>query len=601
MRNQYKGGANRQGGFSTPFAFMSKGLFMAALLLAIPVQAESTALSDDLLNEISSLSQQGAETLSLLLLDEAQPDLDQDAQVWARWHQKKIELFRQKGRWSEIIREYENLPANVPDDHLDWVLVELVRAYLATGAGEQARDLLLSLIWDTAPDASRLVEWRRLVALSYLVDGRYDQARTAVLRYEQDYANADLDAEWLGLKARVLIETGHANEAAILTVVSDKPGVRSAYVLASLKGLSPLNADLLQEALDWLNHPQLDVVFKQSLFAALFEKIKQIPNWSERITALEKLLDVDQIELAHMTAVADALWYSLTEYGRQLANQQQLLVGNFGPWFDQANAMSMTDPNQAEAIYAWLAIHAQGADINAKAHELLVNHLTQQGRGGLLRSLYLSSSQFADIKALPLALMYRLVDMALAEGNAGLAAKLMSQLDAPKGVDVLEWQMRRARVQILTGRTDTGAGLLKEIVSADSLTMPQIGNALLAVQDLNNQARHEAAYDVLEDLLDKVPESGWRYQLLFWMAEVRMAQQRYSDAARLYLRSANLAAEDQGSGWRDTARFRAAVALEQAGLVTDAADIYRRLLPTTNQATRSIYHNQIRRLTPVTR
>lgn len=570
----------------TPFLFVS-------------VAHASQPLSEELLTELSWLSDEGAETLSFMLLAEAEPSLDENPQAWTEWHQKKIELLRQKGRWKEIIQEYETLPVNVPDSHLNWVFAELVKAYLTMGGGEQARDLLLSLIWDSEHDQTQLADWRRLVVQSYLVDGRFDNAQTAALRFEQDYPDAEQDADWLGLKARLLIESDRANDAAILTVVSDKPTARSAYVLARLKGLTPLDAEILNEALGWLNQPQLDVTFKQALFTALFEKAKQIPDWPQRIAALERLLEVIHIGVAQTTAVADALWYSLTEYGQQLANQQQLLVGNFGPWFDLADKLSQSGTNQAEALYAWLAINAEGKDINAKAHALLVNSLGQQGRSELLRSLYLSSSQFADINVLPLALMYRLVDLALAEPDLGMASRLMSQVDAPEGVDVIEWQLRRARVQILAGVPEHGAEMLQEIVAADSLTNAQIENVLLAVQDLNNKARHEAAYKILAELLHKVPESGWQYELLFWMAEARMAQQQYSDAARLYLRSAKLAKDNQAQGWSDTAYQHAAQALEQAGLLSDAVNVYQALLPNLDSATRSIYQNQIRRLTTI--
>ena len=596
MRNHSKRGAN-QPRFSTPLVLLRKVIFATACLFALGGQAFAAALSDDLLNEISSLSQQGAEELSFLLLQEAQPDFEQEPEVWSRWHQKKIELLRQKGRWFEVIREYEALPPNVSEDYRNRVLVELARAYIATGAGEQARDVVLSLIWNTAPNPDRMVEWRQLVVQSYLVDGRSEHAHTAVLRYEQDYQNTGADSKWLGLKARLLIETDRASEAAILTVVGEQPAVRSAYVLATLKGHSSFSESLLNEALEWLNHPGLDITFKQSLFSALFEKSKQMGDWSARITALEKLLGVDQIELTQIAAVADALWFSLTEYGHQLANQNQLLVGNFGPWFDKASELSHSETNQAEAIYAWLATKAQGRDINAKAHELLVHRLAELQRNGLVRSLYLSSSQFADVNALPLALMFRLVDMALAEGNTGLAIKLMSQLDAPKGVDIIEWQLRRARVNVLAEQVEVGARLLNEIVSADSLTSSQISNALLAAQDLINLRQHTIAFTILEKLLAKVPESAWRYQLIFWMAEVRMAQEKFSDAARLYLRSASLAANDHETGWLEIAHHRAAFALERAGLGLDAVRLLQALLPDANQATHSVYKTQIRRLT----
>jgi len=599
MRDSTTEGANRLFGFSTLFYARLQQVAVAGLLCAFlpPAVAAETAptLSEPLLNEISALSEQGAESLSMQLLAGAEPDLEKDPQAWATWQRKKIELLRQKEQWQAIIHEYEALPANVSATHRDWVMGEVIQTYLTMGSGAQARDLLLPLIWNGKHDPEQLAEWRRLVVQSYLVDGRYEDARAAVLRYEQDYPDAEQNPQWLGLKARLQIATGHANEAAILAVVSDAAPARSAYVLARMKGLSMPEVALVDEAFKWLADPTLDLTFKQSLFNALFEKSRQIEGWPRRIAVLERLLDVKHLEVAQVTAVVDALWFSLAEYGRQLANQHQLLVGNFRPWFELAAQLDNPNKQQAEALYAWLAIRAKGDDINTRAHELLVQTLSQKGETGLMRSLYLSSSQFTDVGALPLALMYRLVDMALAGDDLALASKLMSGLDAPKGVDLVEWQLRRARVQIQAGVPQRGAGLLKEIVSAASLSDGQIVNLLLATRDLAHQGDNETAYAILADLLHKVPDSRRQGELYYWMGESRRAQQQYTAAARLYLHAARLAGK-AGAGWRALARRRAAQMLEQAGLKNDAATLYRQLLPGADAAHRALYQDHIRQL-----
>ena len=599
MPKLVKGGAAQKSGVRPSFVFSCQRLLaglLAGSVIFSPCLLAADGLPETLLQELSSLTDEGAESLGMHLLADAEPNLEQAPETWVEWHRQKVVLLQQKGRWADVVREYETLPVNVPVSHQNWLFAELVHAYLAMAAGEQARDLLLSLIWSSPPDTSRLPEWRRLVVQSYLVDGRHDNARTALLRYEQDYPDTELDHELLALKARLMIVSDRANEAAVLTVVSDKPIVRSVYVLALLKGLTPLDADLLSEALTWLAEPQLGLAFKQSLFSALFEKIKQLDNLPERIKALEGLLGIDDIDGSQVTAVVDALWFALTEYGRRLANEQQLLMGNFGPWFELAEEMAQPSTRKTEAIYAWLALKAQGADINARAHGLLVTLLEQQGHLQLLRAMYLSSSQFAGVGVLPLAVMYGLVDMALAEADLGLASKLMSQLDAPKGVDIVEWQLRRARVQILAGSPDYGAELLKEIVAVESLSQAQIANLLLAVQDLNSKAELEPAFVILAELSHKLPDSGSRRELLYWMAEIRMAQQQYNEAARLYLQSARLNKAGDIDGWAEAARHRAAHALEQAGLLSDALNIYQTLSAATEGGARRIYDYQIRRL-----
>ncbi|HHJ80889.1 MAG TPA: hypothetical protein ENJ65_04570, partial [Candidatus Tenderia electrophaga] len=397
MRKLINVGAARKSGIRPSFVFIPRrllaGLLFGSVIFSPWLQA-ADGLPEPLLQELTFLTTEGAESLGMHLLADAEPDLAQAPEAWIEWHRQKVLLLQQKGRWAEVVREYEALPVNVPVSHQNWLFAELVHSYLAMAAGEQARDLLLSLIWTSPLDAKRLPDLRRLVLQSYLVDGRYENARTALLRYEQDYSDAGLDHELLALKARLLIASDRANEAAVLAVVSDEPQVRSVYVLALLKGLTPLDADLLAEALHWLAAPQLGLALKQSIFTALFEKIKRLSDFSRRVEALEGLLGIDNIDGAQATAVVDALWFALTEYGRQLANEQQLLVGNFGPWFVFAEALGQPNSRKAEAIYTWLALKAQGTDINARAHGLLVTLLEQQGQMPLLRAMYLSSSQF---------------------------------------------------------------------------------------------------------------------------------------------------------------------------------------------------------------
>ncbi len=599
MRKLIKVGAARKSGIRPSFVFIPRrlltGLLFGSVIFSPWLQA-ADSLPEPLLQEIFFLTDVGAESLGMHLLADVEPDLEVAAEAWIVWHRQKVVLLQQKGRWSEVVHEYEALPVNVPASHQNWLFSELVHSYLAMAAGEQARDLLLSLIWDSFLDKNRLPELRRLVLQSYLVDGRYENARTALLRYEQDYPNAELDYELLALKARLMIASGRANEAAVLTVVSDEPVVRSVYVLALLKGLTPLDTSLLAETLRWLAEPQLGLAFKQSLFAALFEKVKRLDDLPKRIAALEDLLGINNIGGAQVTAVVDALWFVLTEYGSRLANGHQLLMGNFGPWFELAEAMEQPNSRKAEAIYAWLALKAQGADINARAHGLLVTLLEQQGHMPLLRAMYLSSSQFANVSVLPLAVIYRLVDMALADADLGLASKLMSQLDAPKGVDIVEWQLRRARVQILAGAPDYGIELLKEIVAVESLSQAQVANVLLAAQDLNSKAKLQPAFSLLAELLHKLPDSSSQRELLYWMAEIRMAQLQYSEAARLYLQSAHLGKRNDKDDWVEAARHRAAHALEQAGLLSDALNIYQTLSAATEGGARRIYDYQVRRL-----
>ncbi len=568
----------------------SLAAFLSSLLLTGSVLAAELDVTR-LGKELAMLNQQGVTGLASALLDQAEPDRLNQPQLWQQWHRQKLAGLIQQGQWQAVIAEYEAQVGQVDPLYSSWLSLQSIRAYISLGRGEQARDLLLPLLWRDAPDADRVSELRRLVLHSYLVDGRIDNARTAVRRYELDYADAELDSAWLALKARSLIAQDKANEAAILTVVSDQPEVKAIYSLALLSGLTRLDETLWQDGLHWLAQSELDQEYHECLFSALFNKAKQLDNLGLRVRYLQKLLQIGGRDSAQQVALVDALWFAYEAYGQKVANQQQLLIGNFEPWLVLAGQFQNEAPFKSEALYAWLAVNVDDVNISSQAHDLFVSRLISQGRTYAVRPLYLSATRFSEV-ALPTVLTYRLIDLALAEGDLIQASKLMSQMDAFEGVNVMAWQLRRARLQILTGVSQYGIELLQQVVDADSLSLSQVEYLILATQDLKQKSKYEEAYILLAQLLNKAPDTSMNQQLLFWMADCREGQQRYTDAALLYLQAAAQSKND----WSLAAYQRAAEVLQQAGQIDDALHLYTQLWQMTGGSQRLLYQAKIQDL-----
>ena len=323
-------------------------------------------------------------------------------------------------------------------------------AALKQGDGETARALLLPLIWsDRSNDQTTLVQLRRLVIKSYLVEGRHSDAHSAMLRYEQDYSDAGDDPAWIAIKARVMIADGQPDDAALVAVVSDDPEGKAVYALAHLKGYVAMDEQLLQQSMVAFNNTQLDQPLHQALLAAALNKAIAMPVPAERIVALQQLLSVGDVSGVSITAAVDGLWSAYSEYGQEVANRLQLLVGDFTPWFDAASRLQATAPVQAQALYVWLALHAEGNELQTRAHQQFFLSLLLNPEGGpqgdkLLRTLYLSSSYYTDPGKLPAVVRQQLVDIALIDGDLAQAAQLLNQADTPDGV---EWQLRRVLLQ----------------------------------------------------------------------------------------------------------------------------------------------------------
>ncbi len=566
----------------TPLQCCGAALLFGLSLLPLSTTAQTFAISE--LDEMSGLARAGMADFSLALLERGQPSLSSDPAGWMEWQQQKLAILSGQGEWSRIIEEYEAVPADAPAVYRLWLRLRVAEAYLALADGESVRDLLLPLIWgDSSGDNAELAELRRLVILSYLVEGRQGDARSAMLRYEQDYSNAADDPAWSAIKARVMIAEGQFDEAALLAAVSETATGKALYALALLKGEAAMDEQLGHETLAALDNLQLDQPLRQELFAAALEKINNMREWGERVLILQQLLTVPAVSGARTTAAVDALWHAYSKHGQEVANRLQLLVGDSASWFEAASRLRSTEPQQAAVLYAWLALHLDDAGFKAQAHEDFVSVMRLQPQGAaLLRTLYLSSSQYTAVRKLPLAVINQFIDLALDEADLAQATQLMSQMDAPNRLDLLAWQLRHARLQILTGTSAAGGELLLQLVSSQALSAGQIDYLLKAVFDLQNANHHDVVYGVLAALLPKLPDLNRQRQMLYWMADSRMAQGDPFEAARLYLRSAMLTGADTMDDWAQAARYQAAQALVEAGVVADGVAIYRSLLPLTD-------------------
>lgn len=412
-----KGAPNQSAGLSAPSVFSAlrglSGVLLFSVVALLPSPVVAQTVSDSGQGEPAALVHPGMDDFALALLERRQPALHENPAGWVEWQQQKLALFKQLGQWQRIIHEDKTMPAELPATYREWLRLRVIEAHLGQGDGETARDLLLPLIWgDNNSDQRVLAELRRLVIVSYLVQGRQGDARSAMLRYEQDYSDAAADPAWATIKARVMIAAGQPDEAVRVALVSDEPGGESLYTLARLKGSAVMDDGLLRESVAALKNMQLDRPLRQELWSAALARALSMEQLPERITALQQLLSVRDISGASITVAADGLWSSYSEHGQQVANRLQLLVGDFTPWFDAASQFQATAPVQAQALYAWLALHAESGETQARGHALFAALLGSQPQGDeLLGALYLSASRYGDLRKAPVAVLYQLTDL----------------------------------------------------------------------------------------------------------------------------------------------------------------------------------------------
>jgi hypothetical protein len=386
------------------------GVCAALGLFAAPAHA-------DPFQDVIALAEQGVPELALHIIDQQQTAIDPLVVEWAAWEKARILIYQQRRDWASVVRRTQALPDNLPLMFTRWVLTQGAAAQLELGQGAAARAWLLRLIWQHANvDGQLFSEWRRMVIHSYIVEGRVDDAYTALLRYQQDYVNASADAQTRLLQAHVLLLAGRATEGAMLLAgTHEEPTAAALSLLARLRsGDRPEN--ILRETRQALTQQPLTT--SQGLAAVAQAEVAQMIGDHERhVEAVEYVLalygGVTPPALAGLFSITDdSVWDAYVAYAQVLSNQQQLLMGDFAPWVAVAQSLAEEHPIRARALFAFLAMRADDAqggasvaggrmpgattvEIRVRAHQQLITLLGQLPQGAaLMRALYVKLDRF---------------------------------------------------------------------------------------------------------------------------------------------------------------------------------------------------------------
>jgi hypothetical protein len=123
---------------------------------------------------------------------------------------------------------------------------------------------------------------------------------------------------------------------------------------------------------------------------------------------------------------ADALWDAYGAYAVALANDSHLLVGRFDAWLALAEQYSGSGDVRARAMYAYLSTQQRDLNIAGIARKGLVSTLAREPRGlAVLGGLYLESSRYPEISAIPPFLRAPLIAYAVGASRHDLAGKLL--------------------------------------------------------------------------------------------------------------------------------------------------------------------------------
>ena len=574
-------------------------LLVAGLGLFSPLLTGSLR-ADERLDLLKNISSAGAPLLTLKMLDQAQPGIDQALYEWILWEQERLAILAEWKQWDQLLIRIEGLPADIPDQFKQQATTYKARAYLELGQTSSARQVLRERLWlDQSQESASYETWRRLIIESYIDDGRTEDARVAMLRFDQDFDSTDLS--WLLLRARVLIESERYEQATRLLQGRDEWQARLTSMLATFRQQRIDKAELWRQVKKRSANADIGEAERSSLWALGYFAAQKMSS-ADRAVALESLFRSEQESPLKLFQVSvDLLWEAYVEYAELVGNRAELLLGADEKWLELASAASAATPVKARALFAMLMLRSQDHEVSNRAAAGYMQTFKEvdEAERRLLENLFNHSQTFSNARNIPAGIRFQLVDLALKSADIEEATRLMSGLDSvPPGTSRFDWQLRRSRVLILGGRYDEGNLVLQELIAEYIEPQPAATDRILQVLfDIQTVGLHAQAIDHFGHLLQLDIELKQRREILYWIGDSYRGLEKYDQAALLYLQSAMMPGPDSMDPWAQTARFNAAESLQLAGLVDDARRIYQALLRVTeDQARRSVLSHKIQQL-----
>ncbi len=568
-----------------------------ALLLTL---IASTALANQQLDSLKHISAAGAPFLTLKMLEQAQPGVDQDLYEWILWEQERFKILSDWKQWNKLLVRIESLPEDLPEQFQQQASSYQIRAYIELGQNRTARELLRERLWNVdAGSSDEYKNWRQLLIETYLNENRIDDARVAMLRFQQDFKQGDKD--WVLLRARVLMQGQRYDEA--IEVLSNRLGWKSLAMklLAEFRNKQHSAQsvwDLCEKRIKAIKDDPEQLATYWSIAAIAAKEISP----ALRVLALEARLGIKAEAVDSLYSITpDQLWEAYFEYAQLVGNRSELLLGDDNSWLKLAHKVAQPTPVKSRSLLAFLMIQSRQPEIRQQAAVAFLKSLDLEKAQfqQLLDSLFNQSERFQQASLIPVEIRFQLVDQALKKADISEATRLMSDLHSvPADTRQFDWLLRQARVLLLGGKYEQGNEVLAELFKAyTDINKEDTDRILQVLFDMQTIGQNEQAIGFFRRLMALGIEPRQQREILFWMGDSFKGLEQYERAALLYLQSAMYIGPDAMDPWAQTARFSAAESLQKAGLVDDARRVYQSLLAVTEEpARRSVLRHNIQQL-----
>ena len=568
----------------------SEGKPSESVLVDTTQEAPEVLLKEGL-RRVDWLEKTGAKGLAAAVLIEQRPDISETEQ-WIVWEKRLWSNLKRRREWQQIIQRVaviEDIDKSGADLLPSPFVFETqsigIEAMMQQKQYSAARTVLRQLLLSDDLTVKARSSVRRKIFLTYLWEGKLSDADIAMQRFQQDYFPDD--QTWNISRARVLIRTQQYTRAVSQLASASSKEARLMRLYARLLNGSMTPNEVIDKAQD-VDPDTLKKEQQIERLSIIAEAAKQANLPQIQVDALERSLALNSSRRYQpiVAGTEEDLIEAYKQYGLRLGNAEHLLIGDFENWLIAAKKKLKKSGIEARAMYVYVAQTSGFSSLVEGAWSNFVSSLRKDKLQVLIFRLFGEDKIIGGYELFQGPVAISLSEEALKAGNMKRAAALVENIDQPPtGISWLDWQLRQSRLNVYAGNIERGTSVLNTIfVALSSATEDEIDRILQIVFDLQSLGKHQQTIPLLEQLLSLSRVSRQQREILFWLAESLQDVSEYERAALLFLRSSSM---NGGPGlWAQTARYRAAGALVEAGLIDDARVIYKKLLATTQDPQR---------------
>lgn len=507
---------------------------------------------------------------------------------WLNWERQLWALYRAKGSWRKLHDRVQSIPPAFPISVRLEADIEAVTALIALGDGKRARRQLRKHLLSGAISERDKIKLRQQVIESYLADGMLAEANAGASKFQQDYRQQNSD--WLILDARIALQSGDPDRAVNLLAPLDEPKARLLRSYARLKNESLQPRQVLENGERFRGQEEYQNLVKPIL-GVMVEAASQAGSTIEMSNLLEQYLlakDAPDQSLNRSVPsfVTDDLVKVYSDIARQEANRAGYLGGEENGWSEFARLIPIRQTDTRSAVWAYIALRSDSSLARQIAIDNYVNTLIDADRTALIHHLFGDDKPLGKLLLTPITGL-RLSNIAIEQGDVQLAADANANVSGPPpGMAYDEWLIYTGRIAIIAGRYQEGASQLEKwITSNQRLTPEQTDKVLQAIFDLQTVDQHQLAIPLLEQVNQRSPGGNYPREIAFWIAESYSATRQHIKAADYFLYSA-MQKNNGFDQWGESARYKAADALLEGNLFSDARNLFEDLLKRATEDSR---------------